>query len=143
MIEPSIKVGFIIFNDDWKSEVEWHNGHSRTAREWVREHNLRDYFEKVKEANNLYDEEQFITDYIGAIKLYAYGGNFYCYAPKIVSVNKDYLCEYYQNLGYTIIGNMSYNEEKKNKVKQFSIPYNKTIVKSNNGFIYNPYRDGD
>lgn len=144
MKEPTLTLGFIIFNDGYKVEIPWCNGHWRTAHDWVVKNKFYNLFLKVQGTNNIYDEEDFLINYIGAIKLYANNGNFYCYAPDINSVYKDYLCKYYQNLGYQIIGHTSFNDEKKSKVKKFNIPYNKTVVKNNNNqYIYNPFREGD
>ena len=144
MEEPTLKLGFIIFKDECIVEIPWRNGHWKTAHEWLIKNNLYDLFLKVQGTNNIYDEEDFIMNYIGAIKLGAQNGVFYCYAPDINSAYKDYLCKHYQDLDYKIIGHTSIDIEEKIKAKCFSIPYNKTlIVNNNNQYIYNPFRDGD
>ena len=143
MREPNIRIGFIIFNNDWKEELHSKNGHRRTAFLWIKEHNLMDVFKSVIGKNNIYDEEDFLIEYIGAIKLYANRGQFYCRIPRIASPEKSYLKRYYATLGYKIISNGIYDEEKP-KVKVLSYEYNRTVINNNNNtLIYNPVKDGD
>ena len=49
MVDPNIKIGFIIVNPDWKEEIPWSNGHKKTAFEWIKKNNLMDLYNKVKE----------------------------------------------------------------------------------------------
>ena len=142
MREPNIRIGFIIFNNDWKEELPSNNGHRRTAFNWIRDNKLMNVYKDIIGNNNIYDEEDFLIEYIGAIKLYAYRGNFYCRIPRTYSPEKSYLKRYYANLGYKIISNGIYDEEK-TKEKVLTYQYNRTIIKSNTGLIYNPVKDGD
>ena len=96
---PDIKIGFIIFNNDWKEELVSRNGHRKTAFNWIKRNNMMSIFESVLGKNNIYDEEDFLIEYIGAIKLYAYRGDFYCRIPRMISPEKSYLRKYYSNLG--------------------------------------------
>ena len=142
MRDPKIRIGFIIFNNDWKEELSSGNGHRKTAWEWIRKHNLTDLYNKTIGKNNIYDEEDFLIEYIGAIKLYGYRGRFYCRIPRMRDPIKSYLKRYYTNLGYTIISDGIYEEEKP-KTKVYTYQYNKTIINNNNKNIYNPIREGD
>lgn len=142
MQEPSIKIGFIIFNQEWKQELEWCNGHRNTALKWIRDNNLMKAFLSVVGKNNIYDEEDFLIDYIGAVKLYAYNGKFYCRIPRMIDVNKSYLKRYFRSKGYKIVGEC-YEEDCHPKAKTYKYPYNKTVINEKNRLCYNPYRDGD
>ena len=142
MKEPSIRIGFVIFNEGWKQELRSQNGHRRTAFKWIKDNNMLNTYYQVLGSNNIYDEEEFLIEYIGAIKLYAYDGNFYCRIPRMYSPEKSYLKRYYSMLGYRIISDGIYNEEEP-KIKTLTYQYNKTVVKSNIGLMYNPVRDGD
>ena len=142
MRDPKIKIGFIIFNEDWKEELSSENGHRRTAWNWIKKHNLINVYNSIVGKNNINDEEDFLINYVGAIKLYAYRGNFYCRIPRINDPNKSYLKRYYANMGYNIISDEIYDEEKP-KVKVYTNQYNKTVIKSNARLIYNPVKDGD
>ena len=142
MKELSIRIGFIIFNQGWKQELQSKNGHRKTAFNWIRDNNMLETYKSMLGKNNIYDEEDFLIEYIGAIKLYAYSGHFYCRIPRIASPEKSYLKRYYSNLGYKIISDGIY-DEKKPKVKVLSYEYNRTVVKSKTGLMYNPMRDGD
>ncbi len=144
MLEPTIRIGFIIINPNWKSEIKWNNGHRRTACLWIRENNLEKLYDKMYGTNNIYDEEDFLINYIGAIKLYASRGNHYCYIPSGINPDKSYYKHFFQNLGYHITGAYITEEiEEKIKVKKFDYPYNQTVVNKNNKYCYNQYRDGD
>lgn len=144
MIDPNIKIGFIIVNPDWKEEIPWSNGHKKTAFEWIKKNNLMDLYNKVKEKSEpSFDEKEFLINYIGAIKLYAQRGHFYCLLPNMLSIEKTYLKHYYKNMGYQIIENSVFDEEFNPKVKKYEIPYNQTVVKTKNGLSYNPYKSGD
>lgn len=142
MKEPNIKIGFIIFNDDWKEELPSNNGHRKAAFNWIQRNYMLDVFNSVLGSNNIYDEEDFLIEYIGAIKLYACRGDFYCRIPRLSSPEKSYLKRYYANLGYKVISDGIYDEEK-TKVKVLSYEYNKTVINNNNRLIYNPAKDGD
>lgn len=142
MREPSIKIGFIIFNEGWKQELQSKNGHRRTAFKWIMNNNLINVYKNVVGSNDIYDEEDFLIEYIGAIKLYAHNGVFYCRIPRKYSPEKSYLKKYYSALGYKIISSGVYDEEK-HKVKCLNYQYNRTVINSNNKLIYNPVRDGD
>lgn len=142
MKDPKIKVGFVIFNEGWKEELVSINGHRKTALNWIRKHNLVDALKNMIGKNNIYDEEDFLIEYIGAIKLYAYRGDFYCRIPRICNPDKSYLKRYYEDLGYKIISHGVY-DEKKVKVKVYNYQYNKTVINNNNKLIYNPIKDGD
>lgn len=141
MRDPKLKIGFIIFNPDWREELPTKDGHRKTAFNWIMKNQLKDVYNSVLGNNGIYDEEDFLIEYIGAIKLYAYMGNFYCVVPRIFNPEKSYLKRYYENLGYGIISDGIYDEEKpKTKVYQ----YNKTIISNNRKeLVYNPLRDGD
>ena len=117
-------------------------GHRKTAWNWIKKHNLVDVFNSVVGNNNIYDEEDFLIEYIGAIKLYANRGNFYCRIPRMYNPNKSYLKRYYSNLGYNIISDGIYYEDKP-KVRVLSYQYNRTVINNNNILIYNPVKDGD
>ena len=143
MREPHLKIGFIIFNNDWKEELRSINGHRKTAFEWIKKNNLLDVFKSVLGTNRIYDEEDFLMEYIGAIKLYAYDGKLYCVIPKILNICKNYFEKYFEKLGYEVISHGGYNEEKP-KMKYLKNEYNKTIVKKfNKDLMYNPLKDGD
>lgn len=147
MREPTIKIGFIIFNPYWREELEWNNGHRKTACEWIKNYNFMELFDSIKGQNNIYDEEDFLTDYIGAIKLYASRGQFYCYVPSIISPDKDYLKKFFKDLGYHIIENGIFDEnmiqynQKYNE--QCDCGYNKTLIKTRGRYYYNPLKNGD
>ena len=72
MKEPSIRIGFIIFNEGYKYELQSLNGHRKTAFNWIKKNNLIEKFYEVLGTNGIYDEEDFLMEYIGAIKLYGY-----------------------------------------------------------------------
>ena len=59
MVDPNIKIGFIIVNPDWKEEIPWSNGHKKTAFEWIKKNNLMDLYNKVKDAE--YTEFEKVT----------------------------------------------------------------------------------
>lgn len=119
------------------------NGHRKTAFNWIKQNNLMNVYINVLGTNNIYDEEDFLMEYIGAIKLYAYCGELYCWVPKIPDINKNFFRDYYEKLGYKIIGNNICDLEK-TKVKILKNEYNRTIMKKNNNqYIYNPLKDGD
>lgn len=143
MREPELRIGFIIFNPYWKQEIRWRNGHRKTACEWIENSGLKNLFLEMYGTNHVYDEEDFLTNYIGAIKLYATGGQFYCYVPPIISPEKDYLRNYYENLGYRIIENHIYDEKKVKYDTNDDYQYTKTVVKIKNVYSYNPVKDGD
>lgn len=143
MKEPTIDIGFIIFNEDWKEELVWKNGHRKTAFEWIKKHNFMELYNSIKGQNGIYDEEDFLVEYIGAVKLYAYRGNLYCSIPRMCDPNKSYLKHFFEAKGYQIVEAHSYEEKQKQKVLTYEYPYNKTIINSQNGMMYNPYRDGD
>ena len=142
MKDPDIRIGFIIFNNDWKREIPTKDGHRKTAYNWIVENKLLDVYNNVVGSNNIYDEEDFLIEYVGAIKLYASRGTFYCRIPRIYSPEKSYVKRYYSMLGYKIISDGIYDEEK-TKVKTLTYQYNKTVVRSNSRLIYNPLKDGD
>ena len=142
MKEPKVRTGFVIINPYYKEELILDNGHRKTAFKWIKSHHLMDVFKSVVGKNNIYDEEDFLVEYIGSIKLYVNAGQFYCRVPMIFNDETNYLIKYYLNLGYKIISNGIYNEEKQ-KTKVLTYEYNKTVIKSNNELIYNPMRDGD
>lgn len=144
MKEPTIRTGFIIINPNWKSELDWDSGHRNTAWKWIRNHHLEKLYQSIRGTNGIYDEEDFLINYIGAIKLYAYRGTFYCYIPSGINPDKSYLKHYFESLGYIITGIYdSELKEEKIKIKKFDFPYNKTVIKMNNKYCYNPYRIGD
>ena len=143
MKEPSIKIGFIIINERYKMELESENGHRRTAFKWIKQNKLISEYNSVLGTNGIYDEEDFLMEYIGAIKLYAYDGKLYCVIPKILNICKNYFEKYFEKLGYEVISHGVYNEEKP-KMKYLKNEYNKTIVKKfNKDLMYNPLKDGD
>lgn len=139
---PNIRIGFIIFNEDWKEELPKENGHRKTAYNWIKNHNMLKLYEKVLGTNGINDEEDFLIEYIGAIKLYANRGNLYCRIPRMCSPEKSYLKRYYASLGYKIISDRVYDEEKP-KIKTLTYEYNRTVINKNNILRYNPVRDGD
>lgn len=143
MREPEIRIGFIIFNDDWKEELAWNNGHRKTAMEWIRDHNFMALYKSIEGKNGIYDEEDFLIDYIGAIKLYCYNGDFYCRLSKKNNPNASYYTQFYQNKGYNIVNGYVCEEKSKQKVLKYEYPYNATVINHHNCMIYNPYRDGD
>lgn len=140
MKEPDIRVGFIIFNEEWKEQLITYEGHRKTAFNWIKQHNLINTFKQVVGKNEIYDEEDFLIEYIGAVKLYASNGKFYCRIPRMIDPNKSYLKKYYSNLGYKIISDGIYDEE---KPKVYVYQYNKTVINNNNVLMYNPVKDGD
>lgn len=143
MSNQSIRIGFVIINENYKTELESENGHRRTAFKWIVENNLKEEYYKVLGKNGIYDEEDFLMEYIGAIKLYAYGGNLYCAIPRVLNICKKNIENYFEKLGYKIINNGIYSEEK-TKVKILKNDYNKTIIKKfNKEYMYNPLKDGD
>lgn len=99
-------------------------------------------FKSVIGKNNIYDEEDFLIEYIGAIKLYADRGKFYCRIPRMHNFDKSYLKKYYANLGYTIISDGIYDEEK-TKTKVLSYQYNNTVINNKGKLMYNPIKEGD
>jgi len=100
-------------------------------------------FNEVLGKNGIYDEEDFLMEYIGAIKLYAYNGKLYCMIPKSLNICRIYFENYFEKLGYKVISNGIYDEEK-TKIKVLKNEYNRTILKKhNNNYIYNPLKDGD
>lgn len=64
MKEPNIRIGFIIFNPNWKSEIEWNNGHRNTACQWIRNHHFEELYQEIRGTNDIYDEEDFLINYI-------------------------------------------------------------------------------
>lgn len=143
MENPTLRIGFIILHPKYRCELEKTNGHRITALKWIRDNGLLELFYKVLNTENIYDEEDFLIEYIGAIKLYAYGGNFYCKMPRIYNSSKKYYKEFYESLGYKIIGDEFYLEEKP-KTKVYKYQYNKTVINTiDNNLIYNPLKDGD
>lgn len=143
MKEPTIRIGFIIVNPNWKIELEWENGHRNTACKWIRDNHLEKIYKSVYGTNNIYDEEDFLIRYIGAVKLYATRGHCYCYIPRGVNPDKSYIKHYYEQLGYIITGAYQVEEEENIKVKKFNYPYNNIVICKNNGYYYNPERIGD
>lgn len=143
MKEPVIQIGFIIFNEAWKEELVWKNGHRKTAIEWIKKNNLMEIYNSIEGKYGIYDEEDFLIDYIGAIKLYCYRGDFYCRMSKINNQNASYLKHFYQNKGYNIVDGYICEERSKQKVLKYEHSYNTTVINYRNHMIYNPYRDGD
>lgn len=151
MDEPRIRIGFIIFQEGLQQEIEIINGkgHARTARIWVKNNNLYEKYEEVKEVNKkIQDEEDFLIHYIGAIKLHASSGMLRCYVPRTIQRNsyKSSLKRFYRNLGYIIWGDTTY-EEYIHEVKNPPCNYNQTVIettiKGEKQYIYNPWREGD
>ena len=138
----NLKIGFIIFNDRWKQELPSINGHRSTAFNWIRENNLLGVYKSVLGKNNIYDEVDFLLEYVGAVKLKCVLGNYYCILPKMEHPEKEYIKNYYKNLGYIIVNDIKYDEEDP-KIKTFLYKYNRTVVNSGNGYIYNPIKKGD
>lgn len=143
MREPTLKIGFVIFNSDWKEELVWDNGHRRAAAKWIEQHGFTDLYNSMQGKNGICDEEDFLIDYIGAVKLYVYRGKYYCRIPRMVDPDKSYLKRFYRNNGYQIVGDGVYDECSCQKVKKFDVPYNRTVIKTGFCMAYNPYRDGD
>ena len=99
MVDPSIKIGFIIVNPDWKEEIPWSNGHKKTGFGWIKKNNLMDlYYKEKEESEPGIDEEEFLINYICAIKLYEQIGHFYCLLPNMLCIEKTYLKHYYKNM---------------------------------------------
>ena len=142
MKEPKLKIGFIIFNEEYKEELELENDYRKTAFNWIKNNNMIDVYKSVVGKNGINDEEDFLIEYIGAIKLYAYMENFYCRIPRIANPEKSYLKRYFTNIGYKVISN-NINDEEKPKIKKLTYEYNKTVINNKNKLIYNPVRDGD
>ena len=138
----NIKIGFIIFNDKWKQQLPSINGHRSTAFNWIRENNLLDVYRKILGKKGIYDEVDFLMECVGAVKLVSILGNYYCVLPKMEHSEKDYIKNYYKNLGYIIVNDIKYDEEEP-KIKTFSYKYNRTFLNSDKGYIYNPVKIGD
>lgn len=143
MREPKIRIGYIIINPYWREELERGKSHSKTASEWINKYNFQNIFNTLLEEKRVIDEEDFLMNYIGAVKLCAYRGKFYCYLPSVVNDDKEYIKNYYENLGYIIIEGKIFDEEKYKEKTIYNYPYNKTLIKVRNSYHYNPMRDGD
>ena len=150
--EPTLRVGFIIFRYGMEEEIPIYRakGHWATAKKWVFDHGLQDLFNRVAEKDQrLSQYDDFLTDYIGAIRLHTVGGVFKCYIPRFMNnANKSFLKRYYRHLGYEIYGDVSCDEVERSIKLLVPLNYGKTLVESKtfNGekfYTYNPYRIGD
>ena len=47
MKEPTVRFGFIIINSNWKSELEWVNGHRNTACKWIKDNHLEELYSRL------------------------------------------------------------------------------------------------
>ena len=155
MREPSISIGFIIYNPRYEQEIKCDvRGHYWTARNWVKNNNLEDLYQEIRSnpENSIWDYEDFLINYIGAVKLYVTRGKRIAFIPKNLSNNtlRSLIKKHYRENGYIILGNYteksSINE--KNEYPSLKVEYNRTIIpiKDSNGnekYIYNPYINGD
>lgn len=141
-----LKIGFVIFNPDYECDVPTIKGHWWAANNWIKDHNQeKEFLEFCKKNNISEDPEEFLMEYIGAIKLYAHRGQFFCQIPKKKSVKKSSLKRFYKTEGYVITGYQY--EDAVPETESVRTNYtNQIICRNNNGreeFFYNPLRDGD
>ncbi len=155
MREPSISIGFIIFNPRYETEIKCDvRGHYWTARNWIENNNLEELYQEIRNnpENNIWDYEDFLINYIGAVKLYATRGQKIAYIPKNTSNNayKSLIKRHYKEEGYTISGNFIEESSisKRNEYPSLKVEYYRTIIpiKELDGkekYVYNPYINGD
>lgn len=159
MREPTITVGFIIFREGYEMELR-KDGlfHSEVAERWVKSSPFNEVYNKIMEdkQNTVYNGyEDFLLNYVGAIKLYDLEGErLCCYIPRGNNCeSKSYLRDYFTNsslirfgqeISYEMYGDI--NEELVHNIQRPEyIPiYNKSIIMDSNGiYHYNPARQGD
>lgn len=153
MKSPTVRVGFIIFRPGMEEEIEVSaKGHWWTAHDWIKSHNMCDLYQEMVDKNIFHDCEDFLTDYIGAIKLHNVSGKRKCYIPKINFFNSSYkssLKRYFKQKGYYIYGDISQDSIVHINVLDLSkYGYNRTVIPktTEEGTIiyqYNPSRNGD
>lgn len=152
MKSPKVRIGFIIFRPGMEQEIEVGlKGHWWTANDWIKSHNMWDLYQKLVERNIVHDCEDFLIDYIGAIKLHNVSGKRRCYIPKISFFNSSYkssLKRYYKQKGYEIYGNISPDNTVYIDKREKSVyGYNRIVIPetTEDGVIYkyNPSRIGD
>lgn len=157
MREPKIATGFIIFREGCEDQLTTGGvGHWRTARNWVESSKFRSEFYKVVNNPNygdIHDYDDFLTDYVGAVRLYSLGGYLYCRIPRGNNNEyKSYLKNFFssndviingEKLTYRIYGDVSL--ETTITEKPVHIPnYNQLLVVDEEGnYHYNPNRIGD
>ena len=121
MKEPLIRVGFIILRPEYEEELETSGiGHWKTARKWIKEKGLQEIMQKVcaDPDNDIWDEEDFLIQYVGAIKLHCMNGVKKAYIPRVI-INKEYISylkRYYRSLGYVIYGNVGKDTDEKEQI---------------------------
>lgn len=153
MKEPSIRIGFIVFRPGMEQEIEVNaaRGHWWTAKEWVERNGKLELYRKVVSDPTIkvYDYDDFVTDFIGAIKLHAVSGQLKCYVPRTIpNQSKSFLKRYFRNKGYVVYGDVSNenndNDYEKQNISNNTFCYNQTVVINKAGkYAYNPMREGD
>ena len=155
MRKPNILIGFIVFNPKYETEIQSDvRGHNWTAKNWIQKNNLEKIYKELRDDpnNDIWDYEDFLINYIGAVKLYVTRGQRIAYIPKNTSNNayKSLIKRHYKDEGYIITG--TYSEESniksENKYPSLKVQYYRTVIpiKESNGkekYIYNPYINGD
>lgn len=153
MKSPKVRMGFIIFRPGMEEEIERETeGHWWTARKWIKTHNMENLYNDLLERRIVMDEEDFLTDYVGAIKLHNVSGKRKCYIPKItfsISSYKSSLKRYFRQKGYYVYGDISQDNIVHINTEELSkYGYNRTVIPevTEYGTIvykYNPSRIGD
>ena len=155
MREPTITTGFIIFREGNEDQLaSGGKGHWKTARDWINKSHFKDEFLKVinNPKINVYDYDDFITDYVGAIRLYYSCDKLNCYIPRgnnneYKSYLKDFFCGNNvticgKKLSYNVFGDVSF--EKNPNYPNHISNYNQLLITNSNGdYCYNPNRIGD
>lgn len=154
MREPYISNGFIIFRQGYESQLSTlGKGHYKTAQEWVKYVRLEDVFERVinDPNSNIHAYDDFLTDYVGAIRLYTINGEPRCYIPRGNNNEyKSYLKNFFiSKIGkysrYYVHGDVAYDEFAYSPNRELITDYTDTILysKITGKYIYNPNRIGD
>ena len=154
MREPYISSGYIIFRQGYEAQLmTLGKGHYKAAQEWVQNLGLQKEFEKVSRNPDIkvYEYDEFLTDYIGAIRLYSDNFGKRCYIPRGNNNEyKSYLKNYFISKSgkysdYYIHGDVAYDEFYTKPSKEFITNYTETVVYNNATglYMYNPNRIGD
>lgn len=158
MREPQISMGFVIFREGYESEIPRSIGHWEMAKKWVEKNGFMDEFRRIKNDPNfkIYDFDDFLTDFIGAIRMGTDDGKPYCYVPRGNNNEyKAYLKHFFyekkvkifgQWRRYKLFGDIAEEMENVGRVENVEyVPiYNQLLIADSNGrYHYNPNRHGD
>ena len=158
MREPNIVRGFIIFREGFEEQLTTGgDGHWKTAWKWVEARpDIRKEFIKVitDPTIKIYDYDDFLTDVVGAVRLFSDGGVLQCYIPRGNNCEyKSYLKNFFstgevvikgRKLYFHVYGDTLTGFDKAKKITRPVPFYNQTLIKDISGnYIYNPYRIGD